>query len=125
MKKKKTFIGLVTLALGIFAIIIIIVYVSSSVSPPDPAGTTTLAEGTQMRYGDVSVALGDVNKDSAWMYFHNNKTDVSTQKQVKAGDTVDVYGYSIKINSLEKVANPSILPGSSHGYVKFIINKQK
>jgi len=119
MKKKKIFISLAILIIGL--VILLVGYGIWGNSPPDPAGTTTLAEGTQMQYGDINVALGDVSENSAWMYFHNNKTDVSTQKQVKTGDTVDVYGYSIKINSVKEVANPSILPGSSHGYVKFII----
>lgn len=123
MKKKKIFIGLTILVLGL--LVILAIYVSSVNNPSDPIGTETLNHGTQMRYGDISIALSGVNKDSAGMSFHNNKTDESSNKQVKAGDTVNIYGYSIKINSLKEATNPSTAPGSSQGYVKFIINKQK
>lgn len=121
MKKKKV---LIVLAILVVSLIIILVGYRRGNNPPDPAGTQTLNQGTQMRYDDIYIALGNVNNDSAWLNFHNRKTDETTQKQVKAGDIVDVFGYSIKINSIKKTANPSIAPGSSHGNVKFVINKQ-
>lgn len=118
MKKKMIVICLAVLALGL------LIFLAGRNNPPDPAGTNTLSQGTQMHYGNIDVALGNINNDSAWMYFHNNKTGASTQKQVKAGDTVVVYSYSIKINSVKKTLNPSTAPGSSHGNVKFVIVKQ-
>ncbi len=119
--KKKLFIGLVILVIGI---VIVLVFYRGGNNPLDPTGTQTLNQGTQMRYGDINIALGNVDNDSAWLNFRNSKTDETSQKQVKAGDTVDIYGYTIKVSSVKKTANPSTAPGSSHGNVKFVINKQ-
>lgn len=119
--KKKILIGLATLVLSL---VILLVVFKGGNNPPDPAGTQTLSQGVQMRYDDIYIALGNVDNDSAWLNFHNNKTDETTQKQVKAGDSIEVYGYTIKVSSVKKTANPSIAPGSSHGNVKFVIIKQ-
>jgi len=122
MKKKKIFIGLAILIAGL--IVILVGYGIWSNNPPDPAGTETVTQGTQMHYGNINVSLSNIENDSALIDFYNNETDASIQKQVKVGDTIDVFGYSIEIKSVKEVVNPSILPGSNHGYVKFFINKQ-
>ena len=119
--KKKILIGLAILVTGL--IIVLVVYKGGN-NPPDPAGTQTLSQGTQMRYGDINIALSNMDDSSAWLSFRNSKTDETTQKQVKAGESVDVYDYTIKINTVTKSANPSTAPGSSQGNVKFVINKQ-
>jgi hypothetical protein len=122
MKKKNILIGLVILMVGM--LVLLIVYVGGNNNTVDQPGTTTLTTGTQMRYGDISIGLSNIENDSASLSIHDNVTDVSAQKQVKAGDTIDVYGYQIMINSVKALANPSILPGASHGYVKFVVNKK-
>ena len=121
MKKKNILIGL---AILVTCLIIVLVGYRWGNNPPDPAGTQTLSQGTQMRYGDINIALSNVDDSSAWLSFRNSKTDETTQKQVKAGESVDVYDYTIKINTVTKSANPSTAPGSSQGNVKFVINKQ-
>jgi len=122
MKKKKIFIGLAILAASL--IVVLAGYIIWSNNPSDPIGTETVTQGTQMHYGDINVSLSSIENGSALIYFYNKGTDASIQKQVKVGDTIDVFGYSIEIKSVKETANPSILPGSNHGYVKFFINKQ-
>ncbi|HZJ34688.1 MAG TPA: hypothetical protein VFD55_01590 [Candidatus Angelobacter sp.] len=122
MKKKKIFVILAILVASL--IVVLAGYIVWSNNPSDPIGTETVAQGTQMHYGNINVSLSSIENGSALMDFYNNETDASIQKQVKVGDTIDVFGYSIEIKSVKETANPSILTGSNHGYVKFFINKQ-
>ena len=121
MKKKKLFVGLGIIIASL--VLIVVAYFGWGNYSPDPVGTETVTQGTQMHYGNISVSLNDVDGDTAWIHFYNNGTDESVQKQVKVGDTVDVFGYLIEIKAVKEVANPSILPGSNHGYVKLFMNK--
>lgn len=92
-------------------------------TPSNSSEAYTLSQGNQMHYGDIFIALGNVNNNSAWLYVHKDgENDV--KQSVAAGDQVQSFGYTIEVKSVEKIANPSTLPGSSHGDIKFIISKQ-
>ncbi len=84
--------------------------------------TQTLNQGTQMRFGELSIGLSSINDKSALLVIHKENMEDSISKSVVAGDEVAIYGYIIRVSSVEKSANPSTLPGSSHGYIKFTIN---
>ena len=126
MKRKKS----KKLFLFIFiAIVIALVLIgwgikSQNQSDPDSADTKTLSQGTQMRFDELYIALGSVSENSAWLIIHKDGEKEDVKKSVKKGDVVNAYGYMIEIKSVKESANPSILPGSSNGSIKFIINKQ-
>lgn len=122
MKNKKIFIGLAVLAIGVLAVLIGYVFLNNHAI--DLPGTTKLTQGTQMNYEDISIGLSSVENDTAWLSVRDNVTSESTSKQAKAGDKIDVYGYQISISSVKETFNPSILPGSGLGYVKFVVNKK-
>lgn len=110
------------------AIIIVLVLVgwgikSQNHSVPDSADTKTLSQGTQMRFDGLNIALGSVSENSAWLIVHKDGENEDVKKSVVKGDVVNAYGYTIEIKSVKESANPSILPGSSHGSIKFIIKK--
>jgi len=119
LTKSSLFIVIITII--IFGIVVYIgLYNSPNLDPPN---TQTLSQGTQMRFEDLSIGLININDNSAWLSINKNSTGESTKKLVHKGDKVDVYGYIIEINSVHKSGNLSSSPGSSHGYIKFVINK--
>lgn len=87
--------------------------------------TQTLNQGTQMRFGELSIGLSSINDKSALLVIHKENMEDSISKSVVAGNEVSIYGYTIKVNSIEKSVNPSALPGSTVGYIKFTINFNK
>ena len=126
MKKKISTKKIIIIVSIIIAVIILICwgYQSYKNSTPDSKDTITLNQGTQARFETLSIGLNSVNDNSAWLSIHKDGEEESTNKQVVAGDTIDIYGYKIEIKSVNKVYNFSTKPGSSHGNVKFIIKKQ-
>lgn len=99
-------------------------YQSSKNITPDTPGTITLIQGTQTRFESLSIGLSSIDSNSAWLSIHKDGETGSTNKQVVAGDTIIIYGYKIEIKSVNKGNSFSFKSGSSHGNVKYIINKQ-
>lgn len=99
-------------------------YWSSKNSKPESPDTVTLSQGTQARFEGLSIGLSNVDNDSAWISVYIDGEEEATNKQVVAGDTFNIYGYKIEIMSINKGFNFSFKSGSSHGNIKFIINKQ-
>lgn len=97
----------------------IVWYKNTSIS--EPANTQTLSQGTQMHFGEIFIGLSSVNDKSALLVIHKEGLTDSVSKSVVAGDKVVIYGYTINVSSVKKSFNSSLLPGSSHGYVKFTI----
>ena len=100
----------------------IVWYKNTSIS--EPANTQTLSQGTQMHFGEIFIGLSSVNDKSALLVIHKEGLTDSVSKSVVAGDKVVIYDYTINVNSVKKSFNPSLLPGSSHGYVKFTITNK-
>ena len=100
----------------------IVWYKNTSIS--EPANTQTLNQGTQMHFGEISIGLSSVNDKSALLVIHKEGLTDSVSKSVVADDKVVIYGYTINVSSVKKSFNPSLLPGSSHGYVKFTITSK-
>jgi uncharacterized membrane-anchored protein YitT (DUF2179 family) len=123
MKKKKIFIGFAILVV-VGILVFLISYFSLGNTTPDVPGTVTLSQGTQTRFGDISIGLSNIESNSALLSIHSETLDTTTQKQTKSGDVVEAYGYTININAIKGVFNLSFLPGASQGYVKFVINKK-
>lgn len=91
---------------------------------PDSPDTITLSEGRQVHFESLYVGLSSVNNNLAWLSIHKDGEEGSVNKQVIAGDIISIYGYTIEIKSVNKEYNFSLMPGSSHGNIKFIIKKQ-
>jgi amino acid permease len=126
MKKKFSTKKTIIIVAIIIAVVILIglSYQSfKNIIPEDP-DTITLSEGRQIHFESLYVGLSSVSNNSAWLSIHKSDEEGSTSKQVVAGDTINIYGYKIEIKSVNKEYNFSIMPGSSHGNVKFIIKKQ-
>jgi hypothetical protein len=119
---KKTFI-IITIVI-VVAVLIGWGYQSSKNITPDSPGTITLSQGNQARFETLSIGLSSVDKDSAWLSIYKDGETGSTSKQIVAGDKINIYDYNIEIKSVNKGFSFSTKPGSSHGNVKFIINKQ-
>jgi hypothetical protein len=100
----------------------IVWYKNTSIS--EPANTQTLSQGTQMHFGEIFIGLSNVNDTSALLVIHKEGLTDSVSKSVVAGDKVVIYGYTINVSSVKKSFNPSLLPGSSHGYVTFTITNK-
>ena len=83
----------------------------------------TINTGTQGHFENLSVGLGDIQNNTASLYFNSDGTNDSSMKKVVAGDKFEIYGYDVEIKAVEKDYNPSILPGANHGNVKLIITK--
>lgn len=117
-------------AIIIIAMIIAVVvligwgYQHSKNTTPESQDTITLNQGTQTRFEILSIGLSNIDNNSAWLSIHKDGEEGSTNKQVVAGNTFDIYGYKIEIQSVNKKYNFSIKSGSSRGNVKFIIKKQ-
>jgi hypothetical protein len=123
MKKKNIFIGLAIL--GVFGIAILLAsYFGLFNSTPDEPGTITLSQGTQTRFGDISIGLSNVDANTASLSIHSDTLDTTTRKQAKAGDSIEAYGYTLKIGAVKKIVNFSFSPGASNGYIKFVVNKK-
>ena len=97
-------------------------YKNTSIS--EPLNTQTLSQGTQMRFGEISIGLSSVDDKSALLVILKEGLTDSVSKSVVAGDKVVIYDYTINVSSVEKSFNPSLLPGSSRGYVKFTITNK-
>jgi hypothetical protein len=93
-------------------------------SIPEPADTQTLSQGTQMHFGEISIGLSSVDDKSALLVIRKEGLTDSVSESVVAGDKVVIYGYTINVSSVKKSFNLSLLPGSSHGYVKFTITNK-
>lgn len=115
-------IGLTILAVGFLTLMVSYVLLNNNTF--DQPGTTKLTQGTQTRYEDISIGLSNVEKDTAWLSILDSVSNASSSRQVKAGETIEVYGYQITISSVKKASNPSIIPGSNQGYIKFVVNKK-
>ena len=100
----------------------IVWYKNTSIS--EPANTQTLSQGTQMHFGEIVIGRSSVNDKSALLVIHKEGLTDSVSKSVVAGDKVMIYGYTINVSSVKKSFNPSLSPGSSHGYVKFTITNK-
>jgi len=100
----------------------IVWYKNTSIS--ESADTQTLSQGTQMHFGEIFIGLSSINDTSAVLVIHKEGLTDSISKSVVAGDNVVIYGYTINVISVKKSFNPSLLPGSSHGYVKFTITNK-
>ena len=112
---------IVTFLASIIFIGWIVWYKNTSTS--EPANTETLSQGTQMHFGEISIGLSSVDDKSALLVIHKEGLTDSVSKSVVAGDKVVIYDYTINVSSVKKSFNPSLLPGSSRGYVKFTITK--
>ena len=128
MSKKKNYSStriLIAVAIILAAIVLVswgyFSYKNTAMDSPD---TITLSTGTQTRFESLYIGLSSISDNSAWLSIHKDGEEGSTTKQVAAGDTINIYGYTIEIKSVNKSYNFSFMPGSSHGNVKFIINKQ-
>ena len=91
---------------------------------PEPVNTQILNQGTSMRFGELSIGLSSINDKSALLIIHKEGLTDSVSRSVVAGDKVVIYGYTIKVSSVKKSFNPSLLPGSNHDYIKFTITKK-
>jgi ABC-type thiamin/hydroxymethylpyrimidine transport system permease subunit len=100
----------------------IVWYKNTSVS--EPTNTQTLSQGTQVHIGEISIGLSSITDTSAILVIHKDGLTDSISKSVVAGDTVEIYGYTIDVISVKKSFNPSLVPGSNHGYVKFTITNR-
>lgn len=98
-------------------------YQYSKNAKPKSPDTITLSQGTQARFESLYIGLNSVNADSAWLSFHKDDEEGSINKQVIAGETIEIYGYKIEIESVNKSFIFSFKPGSSSGNIKFIIKK--
>lgn len=98
--------------------------VSQNLLEPEPANITTLNEGTQMHYDEINIGLSEVSGDNAMLVINKEDQEESTRKSVRTGDKFGIYGYKIEIETIKSVANISILPGTSHGYIKLVIEKE-
>lgn len=96
---------------------------SPDIDSNDP-NLITISTGTQGRFENLSVGLGDIQNNTANLYFNSDGTDVSSMKKVIASDKFEVNGYNVEVEAVEKAYNPSVLPGSSQGKVKLIITKE-
>ena len=123
MKKKISKRPLLLIAIVLLTITIFIVGAIWYKNPniPEPTNTRTLSQGTSMHFGELSIGLSSVNDKSALLAIHKKGLTDSVNKSVTAGDKIVIYGYTISVSLVKKPFNPSILPGSSHGYVKFTI----
>lgn len=84
----------------------------------------TISTGTKGHFENLSVGLGDIQNNTANLYFNLDGTDDFSMKKVVAGDKFEMKGYSVEIKAVEKAYNPSVLPGASQGNVKLIITKK-
>lgn len=125
MKRKKTKKSLHFIYIAIIIVLVLVGWgiKSQNLFNPDSADTKTLSQGTQMRFDELTISLSSVSENSAWLFIRKDGEKEDVKKSVIQGDVVSVYGYTIEIKSVKESANPSILPGSSHGSIKFIINK--
>ena len=126
MKKKLSTKKIIIIVAIIIAIVVLIGwgYQSFKNTSPESPGTITLSQGTQARFESLDIGLNSVNDDSAWLSFHKDGEEGSTTKQVTANETIEIYGYKIEIESVNKSFNFSFKPGSGSGSIKFIIKKQ-
>jgi hypothetical protein len=83
----------------------------------------TISMGTQGHFENLLVGLGDIQNNTANLYFNSDGTNDFDMKKVVAGDKFEMKGYSVEVKTVEKAYNPSILLGASHGNVKLIISK--
>lgn len=125
VKRKKTKKSLHFIYIAIIIVLVLVGWgiKSQNLFNPDSADTKTLSQGTQMRFDELTISLSSVSENSAWLFIRKDGEKEDVKKSVIQGDVVSVYGYTIEIKSVKESANPSILPGSSHGSIKFIINK--
>jgi len=83
----------------------------------------TINTGAQGHFENLLVGLGDIQDNTANLYFNSDGTDNFSMKKVVAGDKFEMNGYNVEVKAVEKAYNPSVLPGASHGNVKLIITK--
>ena len=93
-------------------------------TPPEPANTQTLSQGTSMRFGELSIGLSSIDDKSASLAIRKEGLTDSVSKSVTAGDKIVIYGYTITVSMVKNPFNPSLLPGSNHGYIKFTITNK-
>ena len=127
MKNKRSTQKTIIIVAIIISIIILIgwLYLSYKNNISESPDIITLNQGTQANFENLYIGLSSINNNSAWLSIHQDGNEGSTNKQVIAGDTIEVYGYEIEIKSVNKKYNFSIKPGSSQGNIKFIVTKQK
>lgn len=125
MKKKKTTKKTIIIVAVIIVAAILICwgYLSFKNIITDPPGTITLSQGTQTRFESLNIGLSSIDSNSAWLSIHKDGETGSTNKQVVAGDTINIYGYNIEIQSVNKSSSFFTKPGSSQGNVKLTISK--
>lgn len=101
----------------------IVWYKNASIS--ESTNTQRLNRGTVMHFGEISIGLGNINDKSALLVIHKEGLTDSVSKTVVAGDRVEIYGHTINVSSVNNSFNLSLLPGSSHGYIKFTITNKE
>lgn len=101
----------------------IVWYKNASIS--EPTNTQKLSQGTVIHFDEISIGLGNINDKSALLVIHKEGLTDSVSKTVVAGDKVEIYGYTINVSSVNNSFNLSLLPGSSHGYIKFTITNKE
>ena len=125
---KKKFAGKKTMILvaiiAAVAVLIVWSYKSFKNTIPDSSDTITLSEGRQTHFDNLFIGLSSVDKKSAWISIHKDGDEESTQKQLSAGESVEIDGYIIEIKSVNDSWIPSLTPGSSGSKIKFTIKKQ-
>lgn len=91
----------------------------------NPSGYLSLEQGTQMRYEDILIGLINVDDDAAWLAIRKDgDSGESLTESLSEEETLNAYGYTIEIKSIEKDRIPSWLPGSGNGKIEFVINKE-
>lgn len=96
---------------------------SSNIDLNDP-NLIIISTGTQGHFENLLVGLGDIQNNTASLYFNSDGTDGFSMKKVVAGDKFEMNGYNVEVKAVEKAYNPSFLPGANHGNVKLIITKK-
>ena len=117
----------VLLLVLLFALIVILIWNycdRNSTSTDADNGLRTINAGTQANFDDLGIGLGSIQDDSASISIHSKSASESTNKTVVQGDKFEIYGYTIEVKSVKRTANISQLIGSSHGYIKLLVNKQ-
>src|SRR3989304_7325749 len=88
----------------------------------DTSNITTISEGRQFRLGDIDIALGSVNNDSAVLVIHKEGESGSTKRTVAIGDKFEIYGHTIEVKSMSKNTSFSLSIGERLGQVKLLID---
>lgn len=119
---------LLVLAVGILVLGALIIWGAKNTDTADPDANNpnilTISTGTQGRFEDLSIGLGNIQNNSANIYIHQNGNGGSTSKKVVVGDQLEIYGYKIEVKSISNSWNPSRLIGASHGSIKLLVTRQ-